>query len=483
MVLNPGVAWFISFSDHNPSINKKCIFFTKYENNPRCGSKCEPEDNDRAIQLYQILNAPSKNAVGLDVLQEYVLCNCCTFARHQDRIRNMDLLIPLAQRWEDEIQRNLDQAVTDLCEIPSHSVGSQLRYNLRSREDETSVNSAPYQATSISQPPVSEFQVHIKEPSLGDSVSCKLLECLKGGDERDFETGSLYIYHRDSSPGYVKIGWTANSVWDRLERWAEKCGYRANILMSVHEIPSAHRVETLTHYELIKNWRRERKCKKEDCQISHQEWFEISKEQAMLVLMNWAIFMSAAKPYNTKGELKDVWKKAVAKMDGNGEAITAQKLLKLHAELLAEEKQDTPPPPNTKYPSLDISSMSSQASLSTPPARTNPPRDLSEQIVAIRQGIEELKLLMRDSRPRKDAKRVSDQAGSPATENEPTWKEEDVTLFDDQLAGLSFEKEVATTLDRPANDVAIRKANAVATAIEVLPTAVPLGTEVVTVQA
>ncbi|OAP61296.1 hypothetical protein AYL99_03497 [Fonsecaea erecta] len=477
MVLNPGVAWFISFSDHDPSINKKCIFFTKKANNPRCGSECEREDNYRAIQLYQIINAPSKNAVGLDVLQEYVLCNCCKFARHQDRIGNLDLLIPLAQRWQDEIQRNLDQAVTGLDEIPSQSVGGQLQYNLRSREVETSVNSAQYQVTTISQPPLSEFQVHIKEPGLGDSVSCKLVECLKGGDERDFETGSLYIYHRDSSPGYVKIGWTANSVWDRLQRWEEKCGYSAHILMSVHEIPNAHRVETLTHHELIKNWRRERKCQKEDCQISHQEWFEISKEQAMLVLTNWAMFMSAAKPYNTQGELKDVWKKAVAKMDGNGEAITAQKMSKLHSELLTEEKQSAPPPINTEYSSLDIS-MSSQANSSTPPSRAHPPKDFSEQIVAIRQGIEELKLLMRDNLPRKDAKRVSDEAGSPATENEPIWKEEEVTLLDDQLAGLSLEKEVVTTLD-----VVVEKANAMTTAIETLPTAVPLGTEVVTMQA
>ncbi len=36
----------------------------------------------------------------------------------------------------------------------------------------------------------------------------------------------------------------------------------------------------------------------------------------MLVLINWANFMSTAKPYNTEGELKDEWKKAIAKMDG-----------------------------------------------------------------------------------------------------------------------------------------------------------------------
>jgi hypothetical protein len=445
------------------------------------------------------------------------LCNCCTFALHQDRIRNLNLLTPLAQRWQDEIQRNLDQAVIDLRAIPSLSVGSQLPYDLRSRRAEISIDPTSNRSTSIYQPPLSEFQPHIEKPSLGDSVCCKLLECLQAGEERDFETGSLYIYHRDSSPGYVKIGWTANSVWGRLESWAEKCGYRPNILFSVHEIPHAHRVETLTHYELIKNWRRERKCKKEDCQISHQEWFEISKEQAMLVLISWSIFMSTAKPYDAEGELKDEWKKAVAKIDGNGEAVTAQMLLKLHAELSAEEKQpkiepiqteppsgiepllqtklfqrsapsheeDTPPtPPDTKYSTLDISATSSQASLSMPPARTNPPEDLTEQIAAIRQGIEELKLLMRDSPPRKDAKMVSDQAESPATENEPTWKEEDATLIDEQLApGLLLEKEVATTLDGLATDVTAAKANAVVTAVKVLATEVPLKAQPVTVQA
>jgi hypothetical protein len=243
----------------------------------------------------------------------------------------------------------------------------------------------------------------------------------------------------------------------------------------------------------------------------------------MLVLINWAIFMSTAKPYNTEGELKDEWKKAIAKMDGNGEAVTAQKLLKLHAELSAEEEkpkmepiQTDPPsgiepllenkplpksepaheeilapqedfpsttPPETKYSTLDISATSSEASPPTPPARTNPPEDLTEQIAAIRQGIEELKLLMRGSPPRKDAKKVSDQAESPATGNEPTWQEEDVTLIDDQLTGLSLEKEVATTLGGLADDVAAAKANFVLTAVEVLDTGVPHEAAVVTVQA
>ena len=506
MDLNQGVSWFTSFYDHDPSRNNICIFFTKKVSNPRCRSDCTLEDTDRAIQLYRDINAASRKAVTLDVLREYILCNCCRFAKHRDRIGNTGLLMPLAQRWQAEIQSRLDQAVTNSVEIPPQPVRSSLRYNFRSREVGTSLTSTSHHSTHISQPPLSEFQPHIEKPTPSDSVSCKLLECLKGGEERDFETGSLYIYHRDSSPGYVKIGWTASSVGARLERWEEKCGYKPKILFSIHEIPNAHRVENLTHYELIKYWRRERMCKKEDCQISHQEWFEISKEQAMLVLMNWAIFFSTAKPYSIKGELKDEWKKAIAKLDSNGEAVTAQKLLQLHAEMWAEEKllktepiKTEPPseigplletkplpksePSQTLVPQADTSPTPFQVNPCALPASTSSAEDLNKQLALIRQSIEDLKLLMLAGPLHKDAKNVSDQAESPATENEPTWEEEDITLVGDQLSGSSLKKEITKTLEELAGDVATAKANTAVTAVEVLDTQVPLEAEVVVVQA
>jgi hypothetical protein len=68
-------------------------------------------------------------------------------------------------------------------------------------------------------------------------------------------------------------------------------------------------------------------CKAPWCRKSHQEWFEISKERAEQVLRGWADFIKRAEPYNSQGFLKDLWKKCIEMMDGNGELVTAKKLL------------------------------------------------------------------------------------------------------------------------------------------------------------
>jgi hypothetical protein len=176
----------------------------------------------------------------------------------------------------------------------------QPRYDLRPREANIFTNSNSTRPTALSQPPLSEFRPHVADPLPSDSVSRKILDPL---ENRDFETGSLYIFDRASSPGHVKIGWTASSVPARLKDWSN-CGYKPNLLFSVHCVPHAQRVETLTHHELIKEWRRERMCKALWCQKSHQEWFEIGKERAAQVLGDWADFMGKAEPYDSEGSLK-----------------------------------------------------------------------------------------------------------------------------------------------------------------------------------
>ncbi|EED12091.1 hypothetical protein TSTA_001620 [Talaromyces stipitatus ATCC 10500] len=203
--------------------------------------------------------------------------------------------------------------------------GYSQRYDLRPREGNLH--------QSIPQAPPSEFRPHITNPLPSDSISRKIAEPL---EDRDFETGSLYIFDRASSPGHVKIGWTASSVQRRLEDWS-KCGYIPNLLFSVDCIPHAQRVETLTHYELIKQWRRERRCKADWCQKSHKEWFEIDKEQAKQVLRNWADFMQYAEPYDAAGRLKSQWREIVKMMEGYGEMVTATKLLEHYEASLTKK--------------------------------------------------------------------------------------------------------------------------------------------------
>ena len=401
MAYNPGVSFFIPFHEFNPSTQAQCIFFT--QKRKRCRYTCRESDTRRAILLHKTINTISSEAVGLDLLQEYVLCNCCRSGRaqHRDRIEDIELLTPLARRWQDEIRRRADHTTsvpalewsvitTDVYSTPPTSspngttarnrsiegpyyyqlndsasssikattskpvasssysqydslssatnvksgvlpLESQSRYDLRPRN--ISLNSTSTQLKFVSQPPQSEFRPHIADPQPGDSVSCKILNYLKG---RDSETGSVYIFDRKSSHGFVKIGWTARSVSRRLDGWS-KCGYIPNLLFSVNGVPHAQRVETLTHYELIKEWRRERMCKAPSCGKSHQEWFEINREQAEKVLGNWADFMKRAEPYDPKGRLKSQWRVAVETIDRNREVLTAEKLLQCYEESLVEE--------------------------------------------------------------------------------------------------------------------------------------------------
>ena len=403
MAYNPGVSFFIQFHELDPSKESQCIFFT--QKGARCRWACRESDNRRAIVLHKTINAISSEAVGLDLLQEYVLCNCCRSgrARHRDRIEDINLLIPLARRWQDEIQRYADHTTSvpaleesvftpyahttlatpspsdtttlytpiespfsyqlnaprssSINATPSKPVASspyfqygssgfstttesefqpfesQSHYDLRPRKANISTNSTSTQPKFISQPPQSEFRPHLADPLPSDSVSWKILSPL---EDRDFETGSLYIFDRASSPGHIKIGWTARSVSRRLEDWS-KCGYKPNLLFSVHCVPHAQRVETLTHHELIKEWRRERMCKAPWCGKSHQEWFEVNKERAEQVLGNWADFMKRAEPYDSEGRLKNRWRVAIKMIDRNGEVVTAKKLLECYEEWLVKE--------------------------------------------------------------------------------------------------------------------------------------------------
>jgi len=304
MSFNPGSSWFDPFYEYDPYISNQCIFFTQKE--ARCQASCEEEDNEQAIELFEtILDLPAE-AVGIELIKDYILCSCCMFnrARHRERIEDIGLLTPLAQRWLDEIRRDAN----------------------------ISINIIPVQPTSISEPPLSEFRAHIAKPGLADSVASKIQDILVG---RDFETGWLYIFDRDSSPGHVKIGWTARSVENRLESWS-MCGYTPNLLFVEDDVPHAQRAETLAQYEMIKEWRRERQCKAKHCGKSHQEWFEVSRERAKEVLGDWAKFMKIAEPYHWDGLLKEYWTNFVIRTEQDGGAVTAKKLLEQYELSLAE---------------------------------------------------------------------------------------------------------------------------------------------------
>jgi hypothetical protein len=186
-----------------------------------------------------------------------------------------------------------------------------------------------------------EFHPHINEPTSEDTVAWRLCEDLNERyPKHDFRTGSVYIYSRRSSPGFVKIGWTSRSVDDRLATWSE-CGYTPMELFRVTGVPYAQRVETLTHYELIKEWRREQPCKgcwiKKHEQVRHQEWFEVSQEKAIQVVSTWAELFKKSNPYERNGSLKTEWRNIVDAMKVDGEVIASKRLLEHYQATFAKE--------------------------------------------------------------------------------------------------------------------------------------------------
>lgn len=333
MPCNPGPSFFASFQDLDPSKGRQCIYFTRQ--GLRCRHNCSLEDDAEAIRLRDSIEATPTASLGLDLLSDYIVLKCCKAGRHRYHIEGAGLLTSLAQRWQNEIRGRSSSIILDKPAVKPSAVSTPPRMASRSGPQLTRaqtqhslgsyVGVVPINQSHIEVVPslqsASEFDPYKTKPHRADTVYRKAIADLRS---RDFETGSLYIFSRPSSPGYVKIGWTARFVTKRLERW-EKCGYIPHLVWQVDNVPHAQRVEKLVHRELMKEWRRERMCR--SCLSSHQEWFEISEERAIQVVLNWTRFMLEAQPYDSEGRLKDPCRKIMKWMDDNGKQVTGQRML------------------------------------------------------------------------------------------------------------------------------------------------------------
>lgn len=180
------------------------------------------------------------------------------------------------------------------------------------------------------------------KPTYKDTVAWRFREPLDArGNQRDFKEGAVYVYSREISPGYVKIGWTSRSVDERLSDWSN-CGYTPIKLFETERIPHAQRIETLTHYQMIKEWRREKTCDgcrtRKGKQIRHQEWFEVDQEKAIQVLSAWVKLFTEADPYDTGGALRPEWRAIVDDMEQDGKAITAEGMFKRYKMTASQNK-------------------------------------------------------------------------------------------------------------------------------------------------
>jgi hypothetical protein len=184
--------------------------------------------------------------------------------------------------------------------------------------------------------PDSGFTTHLQAGTLAGLVAEKL-----GSQGR--EDGYIYVYETPETPGFVKIGYTTGlNPAERLEEWERCCGLPPTLVHSSHTF-NAQRVEKLIHMELgLRTLRRNRPCwgtandanddggnevgnKRAPKTIIHNEWFEISVEQAKATVDYWVAWMAKHKPYDDEGYLRldkrHVWQREQVSLEEDEEAL------------------------------------------------------------------------------------------------------------------------------------------------------------------
>ncbi|PSN69694.1 DUF1766-domain-containing protein [Corynespora cassiicola Philippines] len=108
--------------------------------------------------------------------------------------------------------------------------------------------------------------------------------------KRDLEEGYIYMFWLKGSFGLAKIGYSKN-VDQRLKQWTRQCGHQYQLQKSSSAgeplrvgVPHARRLEKMIHTEL-KEFRMKMECK--GCHRKHEEWFEVSEQDAMKAFVKW----------------------------------------------------------------------------------------------------------------------------------------------------------------------------------------------------
>ena len=339
---------FASFAQVSSSVDStRCIHPIIGGGHRPCQHSVNKDDASRTpSKLNDIRNAAGTTNLA-DIVREFILLKCCHNV-HQKRLRSSDLLNKLVQRWIDELD-GPSQHEQKGCQVTEKRVVLH-KYPTRSQtQHESSEEKCAYVTpsqdasldTSSSTHRAAEFAPYVRSPKY--TVKAKLEEPLT---KTAWKTGTVYMFTRPSSPGYVKIGYTTVSVSSRMRQWEKSCHYTPLVQHAIHNVPHVFRVEQLIHTELSEYWRREKRCKhNSDCPRQHQEWFEIAIEQAKQVMSKWTQWVKSAKPYNESGLLRNEWSNVCRRTREEGKMLTAQLLLYAlvppHNEVLTTRSGDS----------------------------------------------------------------------------------------------------------------------------------------------
>jgi hypothetical protein len=134
-------------------------------------------------------------------------------------------------------------------------------------------------------------------------ISQKIKEQLKQSETRE---GFVYAYEVDGNKGFVKIGYTADSVKVRMDGWMDQCARVPKVLYPpelAEKIPHANRVEGLCLAEL-KHRNKIVYC--EACPKRHVEWVEVPIEEAIAVIKKWTTWIKTL-PYEDSKKKLTSW--------------------------------------------------------------------------------------------------------------------------------------------------------------------------------
>lgn len=119
----------------------------------------------------------------------------------------------------------------------------------------------------------------------------------------ELASGCLYVYWNRANFGFLKIGYTTQSVNQRIKKWISQCKHEAELHHHPDtKVPHVRRLEQIVHAE-FKDFRYyERDCP--GCHRSHKEWFQLPSNQIhKTVIEKWIQWM-LTEPYE---EIQGVW--------------------------------------------------------------------------------------------------------------------------------------------------------------------------------
>lgn len=107
----------------------------------------------------------------------------------------------------------------------------------------------------------------------------------------------------------IKIGWTSRADYEkRLEEHRATCGYEPGYSHTVHDVLNSYRAERLIHLDLADR-RKPWECEghRKDKVSTHEEWYDITEDEAKEAVEKWTSFMNEQRPYDSRRKLNPLW--------------------------------------------------------------------------------------------------------------------------------------------------------------------------------